>query len=113
MGLATASFMNQLSMMQTMMQTMNAQYSLMNGAQAMIGLTNQASNLAMSNPNAIDGGYGQGGYMNNLFQTERALMLNQSRQQMNLKMYEAMQESSQKLVDKKAGQVGKYLDVSG
>jgi hypothetical protein len=40
-------------------------------------------------------------------------MLNQSRQQMNLKMYEAMQESSQKLVDKKAGQVGKYLDVSG
>jgi hypothetical protein len=24
-----------------------------------------------------------------------------------------MQESSQKLVDKKAGQVGKYLDVSG
>ncbi|MCE2930763.1 MAG: hypothetical protein LW809_05185 [Vampirovibrionales bacterium] len=109
MGLATASFMNQLSMM----QTMNAQYSLMNGAQAMIGLTNQASNLAMSNPNAIDGGYGQGGYMNNLFQTERALMLNQSRQQMNLKMYEAMQESSQKLVDKKAGQVGKYLDVSG
>ncbi|MFN7309820.1 MAG: hypothetical protein ACK5T0_00450 [Vampirovibrionales bacterium] len=105
MGLATASF--------SMMQTMNAQYSLMNGAQALMGLTNQAGNLAMSNPGALEGGYGQGGYMNNLFQTERALMLNQSRQQMNLKMYEAMQESSQKLVDKKAGQVGKYLDVSG
>ncbi len=109
MGLATASFMNQLSMM----QTMNAQYSLMNGAQAMMGLNNQAGNLAMSNPSAIDGGYGQGGYMTNLFQTERALMLNQSRQGMNLKMYEAMQESSKKLVDKKSSEVGKYLDVTG
>jgi hypothetical protein len=109
MGLATASFYNQLSMM----QVMNAQYSLMNGAQAMMGLTNQASNVAMANPGAISGGYGQGGYMNNLFQSERALILNQSQQQMNLKMYEAMQESSQKLVDKKAGEVGKYLDVTG
>ena len=108
MGLATASFMNQMSMI----QSMNAQYSLMNGAQAMMGLANQASNVALSNPNALDGGFGQGGYMTNLFQSERALLLNQSRQQMNLKMYEAMQESSKKLADKKAGEVGKYLDVT-
>ena len=109
MCLATASFMNQFSMM----QAMNAQYSLMTGAQSLMALSNQASQVAMANPTAIENGYGPGAYMTNLFKSERALLLNQSRQQTNLKMYEAMQESSKKLADKKASEVGRYLDVTG
>jgi len=132
MGLITSSFMNQMSTL----QTMNAQFGLMNGANQMMSLANQAANVAISNPGLIDGGgfgggmgmgqmhspnggamyqrqgFGGGDYMTNLFQQERALMLNQTQNQLRLKMYEGMQESSKKLVDKYAGQAGRYLDTT-
>jgi len=109
MGFVTASFMNQYALM----QAMNAQYGLIIGAQNLMALSNQASQVAMANPTAIENGYGPSAYMTSVFQSERALLLNQARQQTNLKMYEAMQESSKKLADKKASEVGRYLDVSG
>jgi hypothetical protein len=110
MGLATTSAFNQIAML----QTMNAQYGLMNGAQQMAALSNQAGAVAMNNPSLLDGpgAYAQGGYMNNLYLQERGMILAQSQRQVNLKMYEAMQESNKKLLDKQAGSVGTYLNTT-
>lgn len=133
MGLITSSFMNQMATI----QTMNAQYGLINGANQMMSLANQAANVAISNPGLIDGGGGFGGmgmgqlqsphggmmqqrqgfggggdYMTSLYQQERSLILAQQQNQIRLKMNEALQESSKKLVDKYAGQAGQYLNTT-